>query len=87
MQEVLLIYKSDPLSLSTGVAQGSILGPLLFSMYINGRPSVCGKCDIIMYAADTAIFVHGKTAEDVVINQTDAMLRVTNAVYGSVFQK
>lgn len=38
-------------------------------MYINDRPPLCGKCDILTYAADTAIFGHGKTAEEVAISQ------------------
>ena len=43
---------SDPGNLTCGVPQGSILGPLLFLLYVNGMPQTV-KCDLFLYADDT----------------------------------
>ena len=45
--------------ITAGVPQGSILGPLLFVIYINDLPSVLSKSEILMYANDTVIFREG----------------------------
>ena len=56
---------STTLPISCGVPQGSILGPLLFTLYVNDLSSVAVHGNVVLYADDTAIFVSGKNIEDI----------------------
>ena len=47
--------RSSMRTVSCGVPQGSILGPLLFILYINDLPDAIGDCRVLMYADDTVI--------------------------------
>ena len=40
---------------SIGISQGSIFGPLLFALYVNGLPSFVSHCLLDLYANDTEI--------------------------------
>ena len=51
---------SSVYNLTKGVPQGSILGPLLFSLYVNDLPSVVESCRVVQYADDTTIFASSK---------------------------
>ena len=57
--------KSEVQTIVCGVPQGSILGPLLFTMLINDIEFQLQKCDIILYADDIVIFMANKIVDEI----------------------
>ena len=49
---------SSPLPVNCGVPQGSILGPLLFLLYINDMQTAC-SCKLFLFADDSALLISG----------------------------
>ena len=59
------------MKITCGVPQGSILGPLLFLLYVNDMPDVVKDSSIYLYADDTVLLNYGKN----VINVKNDMQR------------
>ena len=66
---------SQACNITCGVPQGSILGPLLFLIYVNDMKAAV-NCKLILYADDSALLVSGKD----VVKIEQALSRELNAV-------
>jgi hypothetical protein len=66
-------YTSSTKKISMGVPQGSILGPLLFIIYVNDLASLphLRNCLIDTYADDTNFLIKGKSMDGMVVQLHD----------------
>ncbi|PIK49022.1 putative RNA-directed DNA polymerase from mobile element jockey-like [Apostichopus japonicus] len=66
---------SDWADITSGIPQGSVLGPILFLLYINDLPSSIAGCSVKIFADDTKLYkaVHSLRDCDVLQNNIDNM--------------
>lgn len=68
---------SDFNNIDIGIPQGSILGPLLFIIFVNCLPNNL-NCKTVMYADDTSLMCKGKTAAELQTQLESCLHNVAN---------
>lgn len=67
---------SDQQKIKIGIPQGTVLGPILFVLYINSLLKLSINGLTISYADDTALVVSGDSWEDVKTKTIDCLTKV-----------
>ena len=74
--------RSDPVTVLNGIPQGSVLGPILFVIFINDLPEVVNSM-MYLFSDDTKLMKEIQSAQDVVVLQNDVSeMDFTGPIHG-----
>jgi hypothetical protein len=73
-------YTSDEHIVTSGVPQGSILGPILFICFTNDMAELFTDCKVLSYADDTQLIVSGRSKNEVK-KKLEALIRIAQSWY------
>lgn len=79
-QQVVVInnHTSNLQAISAGVPQGSILGPLLFCIYINDIVNIDASVKCVIYADDTTLLLTAQHYKDLINDANQVLLKLAN---------
>ena len=71
-------FNSNTKSITCGVPQGSVLGPLFFILFINDLPNCCPLGNVRIFADDTNIFFHANNIQEIINTGENIMLELNS---------
>ena len=69
-------FSSNVESIRCGVPQGSILGPLLFLLYVNDIVNISSRLFSVLFADDTNMFISGRNIDEMIDVMNNELVRL-----------